>query len=465
MSQIFLSAAHKSSGKTTLSIGINALARRYGRKPVPFKKGPDYIDPIWLGMAAGTPCYNLDNYVASDEEVLHSFRQQQSIGDLAIIEGTKGLYDGLDLDGRYSNAEMAKMLNAPVVLIIDCQGMIRGIAPLLLGYLNFDPQANIAGVILNRVGGPRHESKLRATVKKYTDLPILGAVQNSPKLNLQEQHLGLVPGNEDSAAQEKIEQIADVLDSQIQIETLLTLADNASSVTVSPPASNAFGIDEGIRNGLKIGIARDQAFGFYYPSDLHIFNAHGAELVPINMCSDAHLPDDLDGLFIGGGFPERHCQQLSANQSMLNSLKQAITNGLACYAECGGLMLLTEAINWRDQHYPMAGVIPSECTLHAKPKGRGYVHLEVTEQHPWQFNSGMQIRAHEFHYSSLDCELADAKFAYKMQRGTGVDGLHDGISMYNLLASYGHLRHTSRTPWVTDFLRFVSKNSTPGLSS
>ncbi|MDA1118170.1 MAG: AAA family ATPase, partial [Proteobacteria bacterium] len=224
MNRLFISAAHKSSGKTTLCIGLAAALRARGETVQPFKKGPDYIDPLWLGLAAGRPCYNLDPYLSGADEIRAEFAQRMAGASLGLVEGNKGLYDGLALDGSNSNAALAAMLGAPVVLVIDARGMTRGIAPLILGFQAFDPAIRIAGVILNQLGGARHEAKLRAVIAHYTRVPVLGAVQYDERLTIVERHLGLVPSNEAQGARARIEEIAARIAAQVDLEALLAVA-------------------------------------------------------------------------------------------------------------------------------------------------------------------------------------------------------------------------------------------------
>lgn len=298
MASLFLSAAHKSSGKTTLSIGLCAAFVQRGLTVQPFKKGPDYIDPIWLGMAAGKPCYNLDFHVAGKQESIDDYLHRSQAADICLIEGNKGLHDGLDLDGSNSNAALAKALRAPVIMVVDARGTMRGIAPLLIGYQVFDREVNIAGVIANMTGGKRHESKLRAAVEEYTDIPFLGALENNPSIDLNERHLGLIPGYEDAESASKIESIARILEENVDIDKLVAIAQQASP----PEPATSFLPQKPEFRGLRIGIARDRAFGFYYPGDLEAFQQAGAELISIDMLHDQDLPP-LDGLFIGGASP------------------------------------------------------------------------------------------------------------------------------------------------------------------
>lgn len=224
MPHLMISAAHKSSGKTTVSIGLCAALARLGRVVQAFKKGPDYIDPLWLGRASGRACYNLDFHTMGREEIVSLFARHMADADIGLIEGNKGLYDGLDLDGSNSNAALAALLGTPVVLVLDTRGMTRGVAPLILGYQAFDPNIRIAGVILNNVGGPRHESKLRRVIEHYTDVRVVGAVPRNEKVEIVERHLGLMPSNEAEAARQRIDAIADHVGGSVELDRLLEIA-------------------------------------------------------------------------------------------------------------------------------------------------------------------------------------------------------------------------------------------------
>jgi cobyrinic acid a,c-diamide synthase len=455
MASLFISAAHKSSGKTTVSIGLCAALAKRGLHVQSFKKGPDYIDPIWLGMASGRPCYNLDFFTAGKEDTLEDFTRRSQSADISIIEGNKGLHDGLDLDGSNSNAALAKSLQSPVILAVDARGTMRGIAPLLIGYQVFDSDVNIAGVIANMTGGSRHESKLRAAVEHYTDIPFLGALGRDSSISLNEQHIGLIPGNEDPDSSSKISNIANAVINHIDLDKILEIANTApvNLLTLARPANIAS------YQGLTIGVTQDQAFGFYYPGDLEAMRATGAKVVSINTLTDRKLPS-VDGLFIGGGFPERHAAELQANTELRNSIKTAIDNGLPTYAECGGLMYLCRKLNWQDKTFDMVGVIAADTTMHEKPCGRGYVKLEENSKTSlWPKTNDNDpsalIHAHEFHYSSIEGLPKNSEYAYTVKRGSGIDQQNDGLIYKNLLASYSHLRNTRSTPWVDRFLSFV----------
>ena len=470
MSRFLISAAHKSSGKTTLSIGLCAALHAKGLAVQAYKKGPDFIDPMWLAQATGRACYNLDFYMMARDEILDTYYRHIQSANVGIIEGNKGLYDGLDLDGSNSNAALAKLLDVPIILIIDARGMTRGVAPLILGYQAFDRNIRIAGVILNRLGGLRHESKLRAVIEYYTDVPVLGAVQNDDSLQIDERHLGLIPSNESLAAERKIRTIADRIAEQVDLDRLLQQTVSRTGTPVQHNAAPMFA-----HHRFSIGLMRDRAFGFYYADDLEALNRGGARIVPVDALHDTSLPE-LDGLIIGGGFPELFLKELEANTGLRDGIRQAIENGLPVYAECGGLMYLSRSIRWHGEAHQMVGAIPGDIVMHAKPVGRGYVRLRETGLAPWNLEQGeankdeankdeAEICAHEFHYSDMEHLAPEIKFAYTVTRGHGVDGQNDGIIYRNLLASYTHLRATKNFDWVQRFLVLVARHAAAGTAS
>ena len=473
MNRMLISAAHKSSGKTMVSIGLCAALKARGHAVQPFKKGPDYIDPMWLSLAAGRACRNLDLYLMERDDVVATFARHSA--EVNLVEGNKGLYDGLALDGSNSNAALARLLDLPVFLVIDARGMTRGIAPLILGYQAFDRDINIAGVILNNLGGSRHEAKLREVIEHYTDVPVIGAIHHDERLGIVERHLGLMPSNESHVAAARIRQIGEAVAEQVDLDKLLALSQKEPlnvphKARVSPlPCGDK----------VRIGIARDRAFGFYYADDLDALEAAGAELVPFDALRDARLPE-VDALYIGGGFPETCAAELEANSTLRAQIRQAIENGMPAYAECGGLMYLSRSIAYQGRTYQMVGAIPGDVRMHDKPIGRGYVHLKEDEAHPWPRPAPLSeesppiqlspasgrksererqslIRAHEFHYSSLENLPDDTRFAYHVERGYGIDGECDGLVLHNLLASYTHLRTIGSCYWATRFVAFIRR--------
>jgi cobyrinic acid a,c-diamide synthase len=448
MDRLLIAATHRSSGKTTVSLGLVAALAACGVAVAPFKKGPDYIDPMWLAQAAGRTCLNLDPYLMTPAAVRRCFAHGARGAEVALIEGNLGLFDGMSLDGRDCNAALAKQLRAPVLLVLDARGTTRGVAPLLLGYQAFDPALHIAGVVLNRVGGARHESRLRAVIERYTDLAVIGAVAEDPRLAMVERHLGLVPCAEIDDARARVAAIGRIVGAQVDLDRVRALAASAPPArwpAPRPPRGTA---------DLRIGIARDRAFGFYYPDDLAALRAAGAELVPFDTLHDRELPP-VDALIIGGGFPETCLDALEANATMRASIRDAIGGGLPAYAECGGLMYLARSIAWDGRRAEMVGAIPGDVVMHARAVGRGYVHLRETAAMPWPGGSDAPVRAHEFHHSSLENVDPTVRFAWRVERGHGIDGTNDGLVVHNLLASYAHLRSVGGTGWAARFVRFV----------
>jgi cobyrinic acid a,c-diamide synthase len=340
-----------------------------------FKKGPDYIDPLWLSVAAGRPCYNLDFFLSPDGELRDQFARHGHDADVCLVEGNKGLYDGLDLEGSNSNAALARLLDLPVVLVLDARGMTRGIAPLILGYQAFDRNIRIAGVILNRLGGRRHEAKLRAVIEHYTDVPVIGAVQEDAELALVERHLGLMPANETAEAERHIAAIGQ----RIAARSTWAPAGHqphrrpCRAAPPRPEPGRAGAHRHRARRRLRLLLRRRPRRP----------GRGRRQTVFFDTLKDPQLPP-CDGLLIGGGFPECFLDGLEANASLRADIRRAIEAGLPTYAECGGLMYLARGIEWKGRRAAMVGAIPGDIRMHAKPVGRGYVILEAGADHPWR---------------------------------------------------------------------------------
>jgi cobyrinic acid a,c-diamide synthase len=311
-----------------------------------------------------------------------------------------------------------------------------------------------AGVILSRLGGPRHEAKLRAVIEHYTDVPVLGAVHEDPRLAIAERHIGLTPANEDGAARARIALLATAVSRQVDLERLLAATAGGAPLAATPPLAFC------PRARVRIGIARDRAFGFYYPDDLEALERAGAELVFFDTLRDTRLPP-VDGLIIGGGFPEIFMRELEANAALRADILAAIESGMPAYAECGGLMYLARSLTWRGDTRRMVGAIAGDVMMHERPVGRGYVRLAPTDAHPWpdRDEAHAEIPAHEFHYSSIEGLAPDTRFAYRMARGFGTDGASDGIVVNNLLATYSHFRSAGGRDWAARFVGFVRERA------
>lgn len=454
--RLLLSATHKSSGKTTIAVGLAAAFAARGTSVQTFKKGPDYIDPMWHTRVTGRPCFNLDFNTQSNAEIIATFTQNVQGAELALVEGNNGLHDGVDLEGGDSSAAMAKVLEAPVVLVVDATGVMRGIAPLVLGYAAFDPDVTIAGLILNKVGNARQEAKLRQAIERYTDIPVIGAIGRDAGLTLNERHLGLATPAESGRAEQALAAIRRTVADALDLDRLLAVARAAPDLpAVSAPACRG-----GVPPDVRIAVARDSAFSFYYADDFAALERAGARLCFFDTLADNRLPE-ADGLFIGGGFPETHADRLQANAQLREAIRTAIRDGLPTYAECGGLMYLSRAIIWRGQRNEMVGAIPADAVMYDKPQGHGLVILEETAQVPWPDVDGRArgapIPAHEFHHARLENLDPNLRFAYRMRRGVGIDG-RDGIVLGNMLAGFSHQRTTACNNWASRFVAFVRRH-------
>lgn len=453
MASFLISAARKSSGKTTFTIGLAASLQARGHHVQTFKKGPDYIDPMWLSRASGHPCFNLDFYTMSTKEIKQAYNKYSGDADIVMVEGNKGLYDGMDVEGSDCSAALAKLLNLSVILLLDANGITRGIAPLLHGYRTFDRDLHIAGIVLNKVGGDRHERKLVDALARYTDVPVLGAIHRTRDMEIKERHIGLMPSNEDRDAGCRIEKMARVVAEAVDIDKLLSLTAAPKSVTqgrVVPPVPAA-------ANAIRLGIARDEAFAFYYPDDLELMQNQGVELVFFDTMRDAALPD-VDALFIGGGFPEFYLRELEKNTTLKADIKRFVNAGYPVYAECGGLMYLCRDITYGGATHLMVGALNANAKVEAKPVGRGYVQLIETAQHPWpavKANSNQILPAHEFHYSRVENLDDSVEFAYQVARGVGIKAGYDGLIYRNILATYAHHRNVGQNHWVERFVTHI----------
>jgi cobyrinic acid a,c-diamide synthase len=369
--------------------------------------------------------------------------------DALLIEGNRGLYDGLDPQGTYSTAELAKFLATPVVLVVDCTMRTRTTAALVLGCQHFDPEVPIRGVILNQIARPRHEDIIRNAIERYCSIPVLGAV---PRLKCEvfpERHMGLVPPQEHAKAMRAVSTARDLAQRYLDLEGLWQVAASAPDLPPVPrPAASQLSVAP-----VTIGIVRDSAFQFYYPENLEALRAQGAVLVEVSALDDPVLPVKLDALYIGGGFPETHARQLSDNLSFRNSVKAAAQAGLPIYAECGGLMYLGEHIQVGDEKFPMVGLFPHDFVMGKKPQAHGYTILEVAGDNPF-FPRGTILKGHEFHYSQMVPEPGpEAALAFRVARGTGMGGQREGLLYQNVLATYTHLHALGSRGWAAGLVR------------
>jgi cobyrinic acid a,c-diamide synthase len=450
--RIIVAALKGGSGKTILSLGLTSAWRGMGHRVAAFKKGPDFIDSGWLSFAAGRPCYNLDPFLMNPEQIVNSLLLNSAGADISVIEGNRGLFDGLDLDGCCSTGELGKIIKSPVVLIVDVTMATRTVAALVMGCQKFDPELRISGVILNRVAGLRQESLAKNAVEQYCGLPVVGAVPKLKQNIFPERHMGLVPHLESDYAEKAIAWARDIAEKHLDLKALWNLAHEAPPLDYPPEGKKE---ESGLvlpESPPRIGVIRDKSFWFYYPENLDQMKKLGAHLVEINSLEDRELPA-IDALYIGGGFPETQAQALADNVTFRASLKERIEEGLPVYAECGGLMVLGKALVVDGKEFPMVGALPLSLILEKKPQGHGYTILEVKERNPF-YSIGEKLKGHEFHYSKAVLHPSDdTRAVFKILRGEGIDGQKDGLCRKNMLATYTHIHAGGNPEWARRFLR------------
>lgn len=445
---IVISALRGGAGKSILSIGIAAAWKKQGKSVAPFKKGPDYIDTGWLALAAGRPCYNLDTFLISTQHVQSSFHYHTHNSDVAVIEGNRGLFDGIDLDGKTSTAEIAKLLGIPVVLCVDGSKTTRTMAAAVSGCISFDPDTRIRGIILNRVAGKRHENILRKSIEHFCGIPVLGAVPKLREHDFPERHMGLVPTYEHDWANESVAAAADLAARYIDLDALYRVAtDVTGMVGIADWKNSSQKPHSGKSEAPTIGVIRDSAFQFYYPENIEALEDAGANVVFLNALTDPSIKA-VDALYIGGGFPETHAKQLAENSAFRSDLRNQINAGLPVYAECGGLMYLGEALVMAGKRYPMTNVLPAVFGLSKKPVGHGYTISVVDRTNPF-FDMGTEIRGHEFRYSTiLEWKGREDNLVFDTRRGKGFQNKRDGFCTKNILATYTHIHALGTPSWA-----------------
>ncbi|MEO5339101.1 MAG: cobyrinate a,c-diamide synthase [Magnetococcus sp. MYC-9] len=442
---IFVGATRKSSGKTLISIGLLESFVRRGLVVQPFKKGPDYIDPRWLAAAAGRACHNLDFFMMGQEAILNNFFRYAQGADLSLVEGNMGLFDGQDLQGADCGAALADLLQLPILLVIDCQGLARGIAPLVRGHLDFPGGEAIRGLILNNISSPRQERKILAALQHYCPVPILGTLPRDKQIVIEERHLGLEPAGERDGLQERLRAIGNLVAEHLDLERILQMARQAPARPPPPPCPARNNPPVVSTDGVRVAYVTDRAFHFYYPENLLALQEQGVELVPVSLLGHESLPE-VSGLYIGGGFPEMFMDDLAANQRLMGDLRQKIAAGLPVYAECGGLMVLAEKLHWQGHTVPMVGALPIEVSMGRRPQGYGYMEVEGCREGLWP-GLGQRVPCHEFHYSGVTRIGEGVTFAYRVLRGHGVDGRHDGLLFRKVFASYAHIHADGAPGW------------------
>jgi cobyrinic acid a,c-diamide synthase len=443
------------SGKTLVSTGLaRALANR-GLGVVPFKKGPDYIDAAWLGAAARRQAHNLDSYLMPRDQILGSFARQAAESDVVVVEGNRGLFDGMDAEGTHSTAELAKLLHSPVVLLIDACKTTRSMAAYVLGCRAMDPDLELAGVILNRVGSARHEAVAREAIRQTAGVPVVGVIPRIPDLDLPSRHLGLVTVVEHARAEEMLQRVAEIVERHTDIEAILGIARRAGSVDC-PAAAESGNRREG-DSRVRIALARDEAFSFYYPENLAALEEAGAELVPFSPISDDHLPS-CDAACLGGGFPELYAPALARNRSLRADLVRRTAEGMPVWAECGGVIYLARELVMDGVAHPMVGALPVTIEQTSRPQGHGYVEARVDANNPF-LPRGLALRGHEFHYSRPLDDSGGLSTILAMTRGVGLGEGRDGLQSGNVVGCYTHLHALGAPEWAPALVRAARESS------
>jgi len=447
--RLVLAGLSGGTGKTIISLALTRGFSRAGKKVAPFKKGPDYIDAQWLGVAAGRSCSNLDPFFHS-EEIIRSVFWHKSRGlDLSLVEGNRGLFDGKDEHGSCSTAELARILGAPVILAIDCTKMTRTVAAIVHGCTLFEPGLNLAGVVLNRTAGERHRSILRKSIEMHTDIPVLGMLPKITHNPIPERHMGLMSdqeydGCDHGKGQKALDALADMASEWLDMDAILSIAESAPDFGADPgPLFSG----EPVKKTVRIGYVHDAALWFYYPENLEALEHAGAELVRLSILSDEPWPE-IDGLYLGGGFPEVFAERISGNKGVLAHIRGLSDSGMPIYAECGGFMVLCRYLEFEGTRYPMADVFPVGTGFCPKPQGLGYTEAEVVLENPF-FPKGETILGHEFHYSSCLTDGADGlDFSLRMKRGVGMLNGMEGLMKNRTVAGYNHIHALAVPEWA-----------------
>ena len=459
---VVIAGVRSGVGKTTIATGIMGALTRRGHRVQPFKAGPDYIDPSYHQLACGVPSRNLDTWLLPHPTVAELFRRAGGGNRVGVVEGVMGVYDGhSSLTEEGSTAQLAKLLDAPVILVADAAKVARSVAAEVLGYQRFDPDLRIAGVILNGVGGPRHLEFCQPQIEATTGLPVLGYLPRREQLVQPERHLGLIPTVEGTVVREWYDTLIAQVEETIDLEGILRLADTANppegvSQVHSQVYPQVYPAEPQPRRA-RIAIAQDKAFSFYYQDSLDLLEAWGAELVPFSPLTDAALPPRVGGIYIGGGFPELFARELAENRPMLESMRRALAEQTPVYAECGGLMYLGQSLSdLEGADYPMVGALPVASSMINRRLTLGYREVAACADTPL-LRQGQQVRGHEFHWSVLAEQPDDERAMYRV---VDQQNRPEGFRIGSVWASYIHI-HLGSAPGLAR--RFVDTCAGPGV--
>jgi len=461
VSAFMVAGTHSGCGKTTVSLGIMAALARRGLRVAPFKVGPDFIDTGHHRLVTGSDSHNLDGWMMDRDCNRRIFRRYASAADAAVVEGVMGLYDGFSgRDEAGSSAQMAKWLGLPVLLVIDARSMARSAAAIAIGFQCFDHELDMSGIILNRVGSATHGDMIREAMETVPDLPILGYLPYEKDLEIPSRHLGLVTAEDLGPDAPHIDKLTDWIEGGLDLDTILRktggyelhedIASHRRPVHLLSPY-------RGAGERVRIGIAKDEAFCFYYEENLRLLVETGAALVPFSPLRDPHLPEGLHGIILGGGYPELYCERLSQNRGILEDIKRFSGDGHPIYAECGGFMFLMHTIqDLSGRKYQMAGVFPMVCKMEPRLMALGYREI-TTREDSVLGPAGTTVRGHEFHYSNADLEDKGLSPIYKITDRKGIIRTREGFVKGRVLGSYIHLHWGSNPDVAGNLVEYCRK--------
>jgi cobyrinic acid a,c-diamide synthase len=449
--RVIIAGTSGDSGKTLVTIGLLAGFKQLGYKIAAFKKGPDFIDPAWLNAATGGPVRNLDTYLIERSKVYTTFVNYGLSSGMNIIEGNRGLYDGLDAAGTHSTAELARLIKAPVVLVCNVTKSTRTVAAIILGMKKLDESLNLAGVIINQVGGERHKKIVTDSIENITGIPVIGAIPRvKDEKFLPSRHLGLITPSEHSGTSEIVNRLGNLLMDNVDFDKVIEIAESADKLECTKITS--LEITE-VLDKVRIGYFSDSAFTFYYPENLECLETLGAELIPVSSLTSEILPD-IDALYIGGGFPETHAQKLTENRSLMESVNKRAQAGLPVYAECGGLIYLCKSLTIGDCSYPMVDLFDADLILKKSPQGHGYSLMEIDLENPF-FETGTCLKGHEFHYTTPLRYGEDLSTVMIVNKGSGFAEKRDGLVKGRVWASYLHLHASGEESWGANLIKLA----------
>ncbi len=445
---IVIAGTGSGTGKTTITMGIILALKKRGLKIQPYKSGPDYIDPGFHSFASGNNCRNLDSMLLSESKIKELYLKHSRGSDISLIEGVMGLFDGAFSEKeRGSTAHLSRILKLPVIVVINAKAMAQSAGAIALGFKEFDRDVRIAGFILNRIGSKRHYKIVRDSIEKATGSPVLGYLPGL-KLKIPERHLGLTPSWENSISDDFIHELRLNTEKHIDTDRILEIAKKAGkldnlkkTIFVRPKKTIK----------IKIAYACDKAFSFYYSDNLDILEYNGAELYPCSPMEDKKIPENVDGLYIGGGFPELYAEKLSSNKSFFNDINEKVKHGMPVYAECGGLIYLTRRLKTLEgRDYPMAGLLPGRAVMRNHLKTMGYCEIKQTKDTVIGKKDD-RIKGHIFHWSEVEDIPDGYNYAFRVKKGDKI--MYDGLTVNNLLASYIHIHFATDINIARNFIR------------